>query len=91
VLAASSGAGFLDRSADAGRRWKVTTLDDGGAGLSDLAFVNPSVGVVVNGRLSSSPFPDRLLMTHDGGLTVSAVTIAGRAPPPSRPIGPNAI
>ena len=91
VLAASSGAGFLDRSADAGRHWKVTTLDDGGAGLSDLAFVSPSVGIVVDGRPSDGPSPDRLLMTRDGGLTWSAVPIEQAPPPSSGRIGPGAI
>ena len=76
VLAASSAAGLLDRSADAGRHWKVTTLDDGGAGLSDLAFASPSVGVVVDGRPSSGPFPDQLLVTRDGGLTWSVVPVS---------------
>ena len=96
VLAASSGAGFLYRSADGGRRWTSTTLDDGGAGLSNLAFVSPSVGFVVDGRPSASSLPDRLLMTRDTGRTWAAVPIAPGPPPPTPPppsqrIGPSAI
>ena len=92
VLAASSAAGFLDRSADAGRRWTLTTLDDGGVGLSGLSFASPSVGVVVDGRPSSAPFPDRLLMTRDGGLTWSVVPIATvPTPPAGGRVGPSAV
>ncbi len=92
VLAASSGAGFLDRSADAGRHWAVTTLDDGGAGLSGLSFVSPSVGVVVDGRPTTGPSPDRLLMTHDGGRTWSVVPITtSAAPSAGGRTGPSAV
>ena len=92
VLAASSAAGFLDRSADAGRRWTLTTLDDGGVGLSGLSFVSPSVGLVVDGRPSSGRFPDRLLMTRDGGRIWSVVPIAAvPAPPAGGRVGPSAV
>ncbi|MDA8292055.1 MAG: hypothetical protein M0Z33_10320 [Actinomycetota bacterium] len=92
VLAASSGAGFLYRSADAGRHWRATTLDDGGAGLSGLAFASATVGSVVEGRPSNAPFPDRLLVTRDGALTWSAVPIVeGTSSPASRRIGPSAV
>ena len=76
VLAASSAAGLLARSADGGRHWTVTTLGDGGVGLSGLSFVSPSVGFVLDGRPSDGSVPDRLLVTRDGGLTWSVVAIA---------------
>ena len=92
VLAASSGAGFLDRSADGGAHWKVTTLDDGGVGLSGLSFVSPSVGVVVDGHPTAEPWPDRLLMTRDGGLTWSVVPVStASAPLSAGRVGPGAV
>ncbi len=92
VLAASSAAGFLDRSGDAGRHWTRTTLNDGGVGLSGLSFVSPSVGFVVDGRPSEHPWPDRLLMTRNGGLTWSVVPIGTvPAPPVGGRVGPSAI
>ena len=87
VVVASSGASSLYHSADGGRTWSTTMLDDGGAGLSDLAFVTSTEGAVIEGRPGEAPFPDRLLMTHDGGATWLAVTVA----PIAAPAGPGAV
>lgn len=87
VVAASSGASFLYRSTDSGRTWSTTMLEDGGAGLSDLAFPTATEGVVVDGHPGDAPAPDELLMTYDSGASWSVVPIAAPAPR----IGPNAV
>lgn len=92
VVSASSGAGFLYRSGDGGRTWVMTRLVDGGSGLSGLAFITPAVGVVIDGHPGDAPFPDRLLMTRDGGTTWSAVPILpSGGPSAGARIGPSAV
>jgi photosystem II stability/assembly factor-like uncharacterized protein len=92
VLAASSGAGFLYRSLDAGAHWTATTLDDGGAGLSDLAFVNSSFGIVLDGGPLLHALVDHLLVTRDGGRSWSPITIAvPTVPSPPARFGSNAV
>ena len=89
VVAASSGAGFLYRSSDGGRTWSTKMLDDGGAGLSDLAFPAFSLGVVVDGRPGErGQFPDRLLITTSGGYSWGTLRVN---PPTAALFGPGAV
>ncbi len=98
VVSASSGASVLYRSTNGGHTWTTSAmLSDGGAGLSDLAFVSPTEGVVIDGHPADAPFPDALLMTRDAGHTWSAVPISASPPAPvgqpstAARIGPHAV
>jgi photosystem II stability/assembly factor-like uncharacterized protein len=65
VVAATSGASYLYRTADGGRTWKTVFTDDGGgAPLTDLGFTDPTHGVAVLG----APSP-KLLVSSDAGAT----------------------
>jgi len=67
TLAASSGASFLDRSADGGKTWTTATYPDGGTPWNSLAYVTQAVGwVVIDGRPLDNG-SNRLLRTADAG------------------------
>lgn len=79
VMTARSGASWLYRSSDGGRKWSITTYNDGGLGWGDLGFITDSEGYVIHGApspavLSSGKF-HQLLMTHNGGASWRAVSI----------------
>jgi hypothetical protein len=68
IWAESSAASYLLRTTDDGQSFtRVLDANDGGEGWSDLDFVTPTEGVVINGA-------GRLFMSHDAGATWSPVT-----------------
>jgi hypothetical protein len=80
VLASGSAGSYLARLVAPGQTWALTLgLSDGGVGLSNLAFVDPAHGAVIDGQasltlkmlsLQSSTVPfGRLYLTADGGTT----------------------
>lgn len=74
VIAASSGASELYRSADGGNTWRTALMEpDGGAGWADLGFTTATDGVVVHGPAirdgGRDGRPGQLLLTDDGGRT----------------------
>jgi photosystem II stability/assembly factor-like uncharacterized protein len=74
VIAASSGASELYRSADGGRTWQTALVErDGGAGWADLGFTTAIDGVVIHGPAirdgEGDGRPGQLLLTDDGGRT----------------------
>ena len=52
TLATTSGASWLDRSANGGKTWVVEEVKDSGGGppLNSLSYVSPTVGWVVLGQ-----------------------------------------
>jgi hypothetical protein len=77
VIAAVSGASWLDRTSDAGRHWRtVLTYGDGGAGWADLGFTSALDGVVIH-----APAPltniEQLLLTDDRARTWRATSFTG--------------
>jgi len=68
TLATSSGASWLDRSADGGKTWKQVTYADGGAGWSSLSYLSPAAGWVVHGKPGEGS-DNQLLRTSDAGVT----------------------
>ena len=72
VLGTASGASWLNRSANGGRRWTTAlTSGDGGVGWADLGFTTVSNAVVVHGPADnagdSDGRPGQLLLSSDGG------------------------
>jgi len=78
VIAASSGASELYRSADGGRTWSTVYQDNGSGGalLNDLGFTTPSRGTVI---LAAGGGRSRLLMTTDAGVTWKVNGLSGSA------------
>ncbi len=74
TLATTSGASWLDRSANGGKTWVVEEVKDSGGGppLNSLAYVSATVGWVVLGAPGMGS-PDCLLRTSDAGVTWSKV------------------
>jgi photosystem II stability/assembly factor-like uncharacterized protein len=74
TLATTSGATWLDRSADGGKTWVVKEVkgSSGGAPLNSLSYVSTTVGWVVLGQpgLGSDSW---LLRTSDAGVTWNKV------------------
>jgi len=78
VIAAVSGASWLDRSSDGGRRWRTAlTYGDGGAGWADLGFTNALDGAVIHAPAPLTSI-GQLLLTDDGGRTWRATSFTGR-------------
>lgn len=72
VVASSSGASMLYRSANGGRSWStVAYFGDGGYGFNDLGFTTATQGFVMRGAPFIWRFADfdEMLMTHDAGAT----------------------
>ena len=77
VIAAVSGASWLDRSSDGGRRWRtVLTYGDGGAGWADLGFTSALDGAVIHAPAPLTSI-GQLLLTDDGGRTWRATSFTG--------------
>jgi len=77
VIAAVSGASWLYRSTDEGRRWRtVLTYGDGGAGWADLDFTSALDGAVIH---APAPLTNigQLLITDDGGWTWHTTSFSG--------------
>ena len=77
MIAGVSGACCLDRSSDAGRRWRtVLTYGDGGGGWADLGFTSALDGAVIH---AAAPLTSmgQLLLTDDGGRTWHATSFTG--------------
>ena len=69
VIAATSGASFLYRTADGGKTWRAVLTDTGGgAPLADLGFTDRTHGVVVLGTTQDP----KLLVSSDAGATWKA-------------------
>ena len=52
------------------------TSDDGGIGFNDLGFTTSAQGVVIHGEPGPpTDYASQLLMTTDGGVTWSPVSI----------------
>ena len=72
-VTAASGASDVYTSTNAGRTWAARVFDDGGAGLTDIAFPTTSFGAAIEGQPALGPTGDRLLVTDNGGATWAAV------------------
>ncbi len=68
-VTAASGASDIYSSSNAGRTWATLTFTDGGAGLHDLHFTTPSFGAAIEGQPQDGSSSDRLLLTHNGGVS----------------------
>jgi photosystem II stability/assembly factor-like uncharacterized protein len=77
VVAAASGASYLDATFDAGRSWSEVLSDSQSGGLAwfDLGFTTATQGEVVEGqpRSAGAEPPSRMLITRDGGHRWSPV------------------
>lgn len=74
IVASSSGASWLYRSADNAQRWRVAVAkDDGGLGWADLGFTTANDAVVVHGPAGSAGVGNgtrgQVLLSGDGGRT----------------------
>jgi hypothetical protein len=73
IVASNSGASWLFRSADGGRRWSSgLTLDNGGISWGDVGFITPThayavEGPATGGRFSQDPFAIGQLWLSDNG------------------------
>ena len=78
VIAAASGASYLDATFDGGRSWSEVLVDSqsGGEPWADLGFTTATHGEVIEGRPGSGPSQpaSRMLITRDGGHTWSAIS-----------------
>ena len=93
ALTATSGAGEIDVSADGGLHYVTTTLAGGGASLTNLAWTSPTSAVVVEGGPGVAG-PDRLLVSHDGGVHWATLPLTLTAPAPpvtARAVWPGAV
>jgi photosystem II stability/assembly factor-like uncharacterized protein len=73
VVAATSGASFLYRTADGGKTWREVLTDTGGdVPFTDLGFTDPTHGVVVLGSMADP----KLLVSSDAGVTWKAQVFA---------------
>jgi hypothetical protein len=76
ISAEGGGEVLLYRTFDGGRSWTMTlqTLDRG-IGVSDLAFLSPTVGVVEIGIPNTTSLPAAVYHTVDGGHTWKPLSI----------------
>jgi hypothetical protein len=75
TLAASSAAGWLDRSVNGGRTWRELSYNDGGIGWRDMRYASPTVGWIVHGNLPLTIGYNGLMRTVNAGATWYNVAI----------------
>ena len=76
TLTATSGAGYLYRSADSGKTWRMATYFDGGLGFRDLAYASATTGYLVHyGGSPVIAYGKGLMKTVNAGATWRAVPV----------------
>ena len=76
TLTATSGAGYLYRSADSGKTWGMATYFDGGVGFRDLAYASATTGYMVHyGGSPAIAYGQGLMKTASAGANWRTIPI----------------